>query len=278
MSHFTVLVIGENPEKQLQPFHEYECTGIEDEYVKFVEAEESKYELDKTFEDNKKDYSSFDDFMKNYYGYSEQEGKYGRKTNPNSKWDWYELGGRWTGFFKMKKGNHGGLGKAGVFNNKAKLGYADSALKKQIDFEFMIKEAGDKAKVQYEEIDGFLGKLPKNKTWDEIRDSNQNMDEAKCIYWEQKRCKEWENIPNTGFDDSPDEYLISKDQYIKNAEDSAICTFAIVKDGKWYERGKMGYWAFISDEKEKEEWNNEFMDIISELPDDALLSLYDCHI
>jgi hypothetical protein len=33
MSHYSVLVIGEDVEKQLQPYHEYECTGIEDEYV-----------------------------------------------------------------------------------------------------------------------------------------------------------------------------------------------------------------------------------------------------
>lgn len=33
MSHFTVLVIGDNPEEQLAPFHEFECTGLDDQYV-----------------------------------------------------------------------------------------------------------------------------------------------------------------------------------------------------------------------------------------------------
>jgi hypothetical protein len=33
MSHFLVLVIGPDPERQLAPFHEFECTGIDDEYV-----------------------------------------------------------------------------------------------------------------------------------------------------------------------------------------------------------------------------------------------------
>ena len=31
MSHYTVLVIGDDPEKQLAPFHEFGCTGIDDE-------------------------------------------------------------------------------------------------------------------------------------------------------------------------------------------------------------------------------------------------------
>ena len=43
MSHFTVLVIGENPEKQLAPYHEYECTDRADEYVQDVDiTEESR--------------------------------------------------------------------------------------------------------------------------------------------------------------------------------------------------------------------------------------------
>ena len=37
MSHFTVLVIGDDVEKQLQPYHEYECTGVKDEYVKWID-------------------------------------------------------------------------------------------------------------------------------------------------------------------------------------------------------------------------------------------------
>src|ERR1700694_4103533 len=37
MSHFTVLVIGEDPEVQLAPFHEFECTGTNDEYVQDID-------------------------------------------------------------------------------------------------------------------------------------------------------------------------------------------------------------------------------------------------
>ena len=37
MSHFTVLVIGEEPELQLAPYHEFECTGEVDEYVQSID-------------------------------------------------------------------------------------------------------------------------------------------------------------------------------------------------------------------------------------------------
>ena len=66
MSHFTVMVIGKEPEKQLQPYHEYECTGIKDEYVKFVEAEETREELRAKYEEVKEEYSykSFEEFLR----------------------------------------------------------------------------------------------------------------------------------------------------------------------------------------------------------------------
>lgn len=37
MSHFDVLVIGEDVEKQLAPFHEFECTGVNDEFVQNID-------------------------------------------------------------------------------------------------------------------------------------------------------------------------------------------------------------------------------------------------
>lgn len=37
MSHFSVMVIGEDVAKQLAPYHEFECTGEVDEYVQSVE-------------------------------------------------------------------------------------------------------------------------------------------------------------------------------------------------------------------------------------------------
>lgn len=108
MSHFTVLVVtnsgtrGEIEEK-LQPYHEYECTGVKDKYVVFVDAEESREELMKEWEEeNKEDYSTFEQFVEEYYGYEFIDGKIGRMTNPNAKWDWWQIGGRCSGMLMLK--------------------------------------------------------------------------------------------------------------------------------------------------------------------------------
>lgn len=45
MSHFSVLVVGDNVEVQLAPYHEFECTGRDDQYVQEIdETEEARAE------------------------------------------------------------------------------------------------------------------------------------------------------------------------------------------------------------------------------------------
>jgi hypothetical protein len=57
-----------------------------------------------------------------------------------------------------------------------------------------------------------------------------------------------------------------------------LTTFALIKDGKWYEKGDMGWWGMVGNEKDEKEWDDEFKKLISDLPDDELISIYDCHI
>lgn len=315
MSHFTVLVIGNNPEKQLQPFHEYECTGIKDEYVigvdrteevndwlsevLYVGKKEGEYDYEYNEEAACKAFTAFEKMSRSdyfnlthcdidkeareWFGYNKNDNKWTQFTNPNKKWDWYQLGGRWAGFFKVKNteaevvvGNHGFMGEP------AQDGHGDQLLKKDIDFEYMRNTAIEKAEQKYTYAMRIFGDTPANTAWEEIRGANSgDIDNAKKIYWAQPRCVVWQSKMGDkdfpfGYHSSPDDFLISKDEYLKNASDSAISTFAVVKDGQWYERGKMGWWAMVSDEKSN--WNEEFSKLLDSVPDDTLLSVYDCHI
>lgn len=49
-------------------------------------------------------YPTFEQYMKDYsgYEYDEEMKDYGYWENPNSKWDWYELGGRWKDSVPLK--------------------------------------------------------------------------------------------------------------------------------------------------------------------------------
>lgn len=53
--------------------------------------------------------------------------------NPDSKWDWYSTGGRWAGYFPVKKGVAIRLGRSGVFDNKPEVRTSDIVRVKDID-------------------------------------------------------------------------------------------------------------------------------------------------
>jgi hypothetical protein len=68
------------------------------------------------------------------------------------KWDWYVIGGRWTGFWLMKENPAapGNVGSPGLMTAPAEEGYADSARKGDIDFAGMRQAAATRAEEEYD--------------------------------------------------------------------------------------------------------------------------------
>ena len=48
--------------------------------------------------------------------------------------------------------------------------------------------------------------------------------------------------------------------------------------GRWYERGEMGWWACVSNEKEADEWEAQYRKFIASLDEDVTITAVDCHI
>ena len=209
MSHFaTIVITDEKPandtlEKILQPWHEYECTGVKDEHVVWVDhteeverqwrGEERGEHWDDDFVPSER-YDGIEAFTEDWHGYKIEDGKIGRWTNPNAKWDWWVVGGRWTGTLTPHDTSAADRGTPSWIN-------AD------------------------EEIDGFdicqVGNLT-------------NLDE--------------------------------------------LSAFAVVKDGQWYERGSMGWWGIVSDEKPGDEWDAKLKELLAGLPPETWIAVVDCHI
>lgn len=304
MSHLTVLVIGPNPEKQLAPYQENNTGDCPKEYLEFHDVEEKYREQYEEISHEEK-YATFEEFIKDRAGYKEKDevtGKYGYWENPNAKWDWYAFEGHWRGFFKLKHPNQKTvLGSLGAFCNLPEFD-SDQALKKDIDFEGMEEAEAQRAKEKYEMVERFFGgEIPKiEHRWkDIINEKNEkynkmNHNEKREFYhtqpalmkikelrkqcWPENTCpfsKEerkmlvWLDLEN---------FQCSKEEYIQTAKAQAYTTFAVIKDGKWYERGEMGWWGCASNEMEEDEWCNKFHTLIHDLPDETLLSVYDYHI
>lgn len=291
MSHYSVLVIGPNVEEQLQPYHEFECTGTDDQYVQEIDqTEEAReaYAEDTTLrykdpEGNlhspytpEGDYNqmfwrdltpeeetrrskklfweqddaengvrfastdwhdgkgyrakafqwpsegwsevevptstvqTFAEFCEDYYGHkivpfgekpdfgvpvrgaADTKHKYGYtivdengevvktidRTNPAKKWDWYSVGGRWNGYFKLKPLAVGVLGNAGIQTMNTDYeppseDRADVLRKGDIDIEGMRDEAGEKAADRWDRFHAIIAGLPEPTTWQQMQEKHR---------------------------------------------------------------------------------------------------------
>ena len=73
-------------------------------------------------------------------------------------------------------------------------------------------------------------------------------------------------------------FNVSEEEFIAKVKSRALCTFAVLKNGQWYEKGQMGWWGLVSNEKEEQKWNEEWYRLVMSLPEDTLLTIVDCHI
>lgn len=326
MSHFSVLVIGDNPEEQLAPFQENNMDDCPTQYLRFEDVEDEylekyknesvemlqspsgelvyrwddRFKVGESFFDQKTvipneyeevevkhidRYSTFEEYMSEHCGFKEREpdkNRFGYWSNPNSKWDWYQLGGRWKGFFKAKDLKTAIVGESGVFDNESLDGWADQLQKKNIDIEGMRNYRCENAAKTYDAFHLIVNgrEIP---SWELIRQkySKEDVDKARDEYHSNPVVKDLDNDENFKhsfiFSDMM-EFVETRADYIQNARNSALQTFAVVKDGKWFERGEMGWFGITHNEKDDFEWSKEFAKLIDNLSEDTLLSLYDCHI
>jgi hypothetical protein len=321
MSHFTVLVIGPDVEKQLQPYHEYECTGIEDEYVVdvnkndevneylnrelFVGISKSSGETDyqyyedranETLVDFKKmtqleyfilkgmSQEEIDQEIMGYHGFHKEDGNWIRRTNPNAKWDWWVVGGRWSGFFKLKENKEGILGRRSLVDpSNPEENTADVAYKGDIDFDYLRDKAEQRAIKEIDLVLEAVKDTPEAESWESVRERIKNIDDARNFYNNQERILAFKNMVKNhedvfGYFADYDDYNYTREEFIKNERNRAITTYAYVKDSVWYGKGDMGWWGMSDDKVTQEEWNEHFNQMIDSLPDDTPLTLVDAHI
>lgn len=95
------------------------------------------------------------------------------------------------------------------------------------------------------------------------------------IDWSPFKPEDYEE--ETKKDWSGNEYRKLKDSVKYHYTENDV-PFCLIIDGVWYERGKMGWWACVSDGKENSDWNEEFMNLIKALPEKSIVANYDFHI
>lgn len=285
MSHFTVMVIGENVDAQLAPFQENNMGDCPPEYMEFNDmTDEVRDEYDELGADGKEKYPTFELYVEDYHGYKaheiDGETRYGYYENPNAKWDWYQVGGRWSGFLKLKAGAEGEHGDRSWMRRgePVESGYCDSAAKGNIDFEGMRQEDADKAGATWDKAHALIAGRA-FKTWEQCRAEHAIIDTAREVYHAQDVVKEFRQSESFGWFTKPEDFTaVTREAHVAHARAVAINTYAVLKDGEWYEKGEMGWWGLSNDKMTDTEWAVKVGELIDSLSDDTRITIVDCHI
>lgn len=311
MSHFVVLVIGDNVDQQLAPFNEQPEDGDPHVTLEFHDqTEEFRKQYDEgdveiikrpdgswvfahaATDDDKAAqiapvsvkfselYSSFEEFCREWHGTEPNEqGRYGYYRNPKAKWDWYVVGGRWSGFFKAKPGVIGKVGEPGVFGNKARPGWYDQLHRGSIDFDGMRAEATAEANKRYDAYEAAVKGLEVPKPWAEFRTAFESIDAARKAYHETPYIAALRNanlLP--WFEDPVEVYGIGREKFVERASNGSFVPYAVLKDGEWYSKGEMDLFGMSSDDVNTDTWNERVWELLRDLPEDTLITAVDCHI
>lgn len=390
MSHFSVLVVtAEQPtqdilEKALQPFHEFECTGTDDEYVQdiditeecrteYMESTQCKIRLpngklvsayDDQFyreptseeqasigpfagtggngkiswaskdwydglgyrtkvrfvpddcekvEEKTKDHVPFAEWIEDYYGYkpchhltppdTKGEHKYGyvilettgevarviKRTNPNKTWDYWRIGGRYTG--KLQPKNQFAAVQAEpsyewkIDKVEPPKG-ADICQKSNLDVETMrafnrygreewVNDCLKKADMTFAEFEqAIVEQRQAHEKWMTLEEPKPRGAEY-CDWCENNGYLLTARITRSRIWEAPEPAVGQLlEEWIASAP--VLSAFAVLKDGVWMAEGVMGWWACVSNQDE--DWSTRFQRIFDSIPDDHWLTVVDCHI
>lgn len=208
-----------------------------------------------------------------------------RRTNPNDKWDYWRIGGRYTGKLKGCDGlqaeaswewSHGQEKRPDGYDIIRKSDIDQTAMKaaRIADRQKWADECCSKANVTFEELEVAIAESKAaHKIWVEVPEPRPRGGEYHA--WEiangfpmaaKVASKNWE-LP-----DPKDGQTIR--EWINDAP--WLTSFAFLRDGKWASEGDMGWWACVSNANPC--WPDDFQSLIADVPDDWFLTVLDCHI
>ena len=226
MSHFSVAVISESPgdvERLLEPF--YEGVDADSPYAEFEENEEGDFD--------------------------ESQNAHGFWLNPNAKWDWYEIGGRFSGMLRLLPNREGKCGERSWTNVDQEIpsDCCDQALIKDIDLS-MDNSAYDRAERFWEVV---VEEMPLN--------PDENPRDFDSWYKKEYYIEQFK----------------TKEEYAKHVASFSVWSL-ITSDGTWHENGSMGWWGMNDATYDSRMSFKEFLDKQLKENPDKWITIVDCHI
>jgi hypothetical protein len=257
-----------------------------------------------------KRYATFDEYMRDYEGdeRDEKTGRYGYYHNPNAKWDWWAIGGRWRGLLMVRAPDRfseidvgierppveAGLGEVSwVFDRKYHEGplpgssaEVDYCRIRDLDWSRIDKEARERAAKFWAEVDDFLagkeftyGAGPRDAMLALGMLSCRDADELDgSEFWKSK----WPRQNRPGVDRFD---VVAKKPNREELDARVIAhhfpvsTFARLDASGWKERGEMGWFGYSTDTPESNEAHDKaFPEWLKSGDSGDWVVVVDCHI
>ena len=272
-----------------------EGTFSEDYWEKDKVKVDGKTVYKKSF---KEIYGTLENFVKKHHGYNSHNGQWGHFMNPNAKWDWWVLGGRWIGSLPVKPNAIGCMDSETIKSHEKYPDMYGPVPDKQAvdfcrvgDFDFDIYE-----KEALKDIDGFIEK------YDELKliENKQNLTEAEVkfrndnFFFSETLAKlgirklinnedgtpvmdgDYQKFSDPVFED----VAFDKQYLLDRMHLFTFSTYAILtENNEWIAPGEMGWFGISNDAiNDYDAFKKGYKDIALKGPDNTIIAIIDCHI
>lgn len=303
VSHYSVVVCLSDPDKlkdvlapfdenlDVEPYRDYEKGDPKDFWAVTVLREESGLNLDdatltwaQVAEAYNARYSDDDQMLVDDSGRAYTISTY----NPESKWDYWRVGGRWGGYFRVRPGCEAQVIKPERGWDSPDLVLAnacDGGPKAALDLAALREAKADEARKTYAEFHALVAGTPEARPWSEFVDlldkvEGYTIDQARSEYHSQPRVEALKGSDFRWHDDAIATFQKPERLYVEHERARAVPGYALVTiDGKWMAPGQMGWFGMGSDDESSRigywEAANAY---IESLPESAWLIAVDCHI
>lgn len=212
-------------------------------------------------------------FAKEWFSYDEHNGRFGEWCNPRGQFDYYWVGGRFTGHYKFKDAYL----KAIEEDVEYDLSFFSDCYEKEfpkwaIDIEKTVNEGLKEDLPSYDLFHKTLAgrKFPK---FDDFVKKYSDIKEARKAYDEHPVIRDMCEVFRWFGAVCEEEFLSkTREQFILESEHQYIMTYAIVKDGIWHERRTLDNY-----EESEKDWTERFYELFNSIPDSEVLTLLDCY-
>lgn len=328
MSHFAVLVITDQAPTQellasiLQPWHEYECTGVDDEYVIDLDVTDevqkdwqklqkavrladgrlvSKYDEEVWVETGEVEEfgrrkralrlpkgatelevpqselsaaqgETMEQWAESYGGWERKpDGRFYRHTNPNKKWDWWQVGGRYQ---------HRLVVASTILANSAQMQELNlHAMKKNAESQrrSWAQKCCTNSKTTWEEMEiACREQESAHKDWLTLPEPRPRGEKYSDWLTQQGGNRTILARAQKGNWELPETGSLTLDEWVAAAP--PLSSYAVIHEGKWYQRGEMGWWGITTGDKPADEWESEIAKLLTALRPDQWITVVDCHI